>query len=41
MSQVVKQAPNQYFEGILQLRNPKKKVIDFIIRSIKKQKKKE
>ncbi len=40
MSQVVKQAPNQYFEGILQLRNPKKKVIDFIIRSIKKQKKK-
>lgn len=38
MTNVVR--PSQYFEGILQLRNPNKKVIDFILNSVKKQSKK-
>lgn len=40
MTKVVKQAPDQYFQGILQLRNPREKVVDFIFRWVKKYAKK-
>tara|TARA_Y100000034_G_scaffold44576_1_gene54733 strand:- start:24937 stop:25551 length:615 start_codon:yes stop_codon:yes gene_type:complete len=40
MTQVAKHNPNQYFEGVLQIRNPNQKVMDFLLRYVKKYEKK-